>query len=818
MDSTLKESGTRNVISGPRQQAILFADLVSYSQHMADDEAETLRFMQSCFDLFGRYCAHHAGHVVKTTGDGILALFDNCQDAVDFALDAQSRIEVDTADHAFRIGIHVGKVELTQGDVFGHAVNVAARLEPLAQPGGVCVSRDVIVELNEATEFKFLPLGPQRLYHLPGTYEPFQYDGGAALPGKGEGRHVLHVSVIGGLELHAGGTLHAKPVTQDARVLLAYLALAPSHSEAVGRLGALLQPDAAPDLARDATERALKSLKKTIGKALMVKDDVASLNPDLVQTDIGRIIRNAARGQLDDKLLTGGDWTQRILSGLGEGNSAIASWLALMRSDVGEQLVSILEIEMQRVESETDPAIRGITQSILNIEPCHEGAARRLMCNLRGSGNVAASIRVYDRLAQNLSTRFGLVPSPETEAAARGEAQLITSLRNDLAPLRIQVRDFKGQSEAKHDQLGSFRSEIISGLSRFRSWAVVEGDQGERSEARSDYVLNAGQSTEDACATLTLSAAATGRIVWSEDLDIGAEQISSSRQQAVSRIAAMFEMYVSTDRAGTGGTNANHAVVDDWLRGERLLTYWTKSSFAQAIGMFEDIIERAPEFAPAYASLASALNVLHVVRPRLRRDPSIAKRALEASDMAVGLDPLDARNRLALAWSSALKGNFDRAALNMDMAERLNPHSPRTLASCAMGFSFLGEHERAARVLEHCLDSAPVLLDYQWCYATSVRFLGGDDAGALQAAARSDDRIIDNPGWTAAAFARLGQSGEARTAFDKLVEDVTAVWDGDTPPTPLDVRDWFVTAYPIRHPSDRAVLEEALSVAMQSDC
>ncbi|MFC6585144.1 tetratricopeptide repeat protein [Sulfitobacter aestuariivivens] len=342
----------------------------------------------------------------------------------------------------------------------------------------------------------------------------------------------------------------------------------------------------------------------------------------------------------------------------------------------------------------------------------------------------------------------------------------------------------------------------------------MEGDQGDLSDATSDYLLSASQTSETAPATLTLSAADTGRIVWSEDLDIGAEQMPSSRAQAVSRIAAMFEMYISTDRAGADTRGTDHAIVDDWLKGERLLTQWTKRAFDIAIAKFEDIIGRAPEFAPAHASLASALNVLHVVRPGLQRNRASAKRALDASDIAVELDPLDARNRLALAWSSALKGNFDRAALNMDMAERLNPHSPRTLASCAMGFSFLGEHERAAHVLQHCLDCAPVLLDYQWCYAASVLFLGGDDEGALRAAARSDDRIIDNPGWTAAALARLGRTNEARASFDQLVEDVSAVWDGDTAPTPEMVRDWFVSAYPIRYKAERTALEKALNAAM----
>lgn len=815
MIGALDKRDSRPVRIAPTRRTILFADLVSYSHHVARDEAETLRFMQACFVLFGESSRRHDGRVVKTTGDGILALFGGAQDAVDFAIEVQSHVDTLSGDHAFRIGINTGLVELTNGDVFGHAVNVAARLEPLARPGGICASREVVMDLSDATRLKFDSLGPQRLYNLPGTYEPFQFDGGSDAPGRGGGRDVLHLSVVGGLELHARGASHPLPASRDAKLLLAYLAMAPSHSEAVGRLSALLRPDASPAKAREATQRALAMLGEAIGGNLVLNDEVVSLKPGHVQTDVGRIVRNAARGRLDELLLVEGDWVPRILASFGEVNSAVTSWLALVRSDVREQLVFVLETELNRIEDDADAAIRGIAQAILNIEPCHEGAARRLMGFLSATGNVAAAIRVYDRLAQNLSVRYGLSPRPETLAATRGEPRSAPNLRNPLAPLRIQVREFEAQGEDMHARLAAFRSEIISGLSRFRSWSVVEGDQGEVSETNSDYVLKAHQPAGRACATLSLCAAESGRIVWSEDLDIGAEQMSRSRLQAVSRIAAMFEMYVPTDRAGKAGTRAHHAIVDDWLKGERLLTKWTKQAFEQGIDRFRDIIERAPEFAPAHASLASALNVLHVVRPGLVRDASMARRALDASNIAVELDPLDARNRLALAWSAALRGNFDRAALNMDMAERLNPHSPRTLASCAMGFSFLGEHKRAARVLEHCLACAPVLLDYQWCYAASVRFMGGDDLGALQAAARADDRIIDNPGWTAAALARLGRRDEAQRAFNKLVRDVSAVWDGNAPPTRTDVRDWFVNAYPIWHVSERSALADALSEAMQ---
>lgn len=808
------DSGT-DVKSGWR--TVLLADLVSYSHHMAEDEAATLKFMDICFETFGQLCEQHGGRLVKTMGDGILGLFEDAAEAVAFALGFQGFVAGQTEVYAFRIGINTGEVELRRGDVFGHVVNVAARLESVSDPGGLCISRAVLHELDEEVSRRFTTMGPQRLYNLPGTFELYQFDHQARAPGKGASRDIIHLSIMEQFAMHANGTSIDLPETEAGRVLLAYLALAPNQSEALGRLGALLEPDGLPQMARAAVDAALADLRASLGPALTLKGDVASLRSDAVQTDVQGFLRMAGRGYVDDKLCSGRDWVQRLLSDLdGMDNPAVTAWLALVRSDVREQAVSVLETELWRIESDEDTRIRRIARAILDIEPCHEGAAQRLMINLRSTGNLPGAMRVFEQLSAHLVARFGIEPRMETRAAAMGRGRPNRQTRNDPTPLRIQVLDFEGPSPDAVARLSSFRSEIVAGLSRFRSWSVVEGDQGAVRTTRADYALSAVQRQGDGHVTLTLSAADTDRVVWSEDLNISAEAMTSSRQQAVGRIAATFELYVSTDRAAASGPAHEESIVDEWLRGEQLLTRWTKQAFEQATTLFEDLIARAPDFAPAHASLASALNVLHVVRPGMRRSAPMTRKALDASNTAVGLDPLDARNRLALAWCSALKGNFDRAALNMDMAERLNPNSPRTLMSCAMGFSFLGEHDRATQVLEHCLRCAPMLLDYQWSYAASIRFLAGDDESAIQAAARSDDRIIDTPGWTAAALARLGRLDEARAHFDRLVEDVTVVWDAATPPTREDVRDWFVSAYPIWHAAERAALGDALSAAMQA--
>ena len=146
----------------------------------------------------------------------------------------------------------------------------------------------------------------------------------------------------------------------------------------------------------------------------------------------------------------------------------------------------------------------------------------------------------------------------------------------------------------------------------------------------------------------------------------------------------------------------------------------------------------------------------------------------------------------------------------------LNPYSPQTTISAAMGYSFLGDQQRALAHLDAAISRTPMLRPHQWCYAAAVRFLAGDDAGAVAAARASGDQIADNQGWLAAALARQGRTAEAQAAFSLLMETLAPLWDSEVPIDRESVHRWFVGAYPIREQRDRDALSEALRQAMPS--
>ncbi len=154
--------------------AILAADVVGFSRLAGADEDRTLARLRALrSDLVDPTIAIHAGRVVKRTGDGALVEFRSVVDAVRCAIEVQSGMVERNAGVPqdrrieFRIGIHVGDVvEESDGDLMGDGVNIAARLEGVAMPGGVCLSEDAYRQVRARLELAVSDLGPVMLKNI----------------------------------------------------------------------------------------------------------------------------------------------------------------------------------------------------------------------------------------------------------------------------------------------------------------------------------------------------------------------------------------------------------------------------------------------------------------------------------------------------------------------------------------------------------------------------------------------------------------------------------------------------------------------------
>src|SRR5262249_42152544 len=161
-------------MSRPRRlAAILAADVAGYSRLIGADEGGTLERLRTLRrELLDPKIAEHRGRLVKTTGDGLLVEFGSVVDALHCAVEVQremtrrntgvpsdSRIE-------FRIGINMGDIVVEDGDIFGDGVNVAARLEALADAGGICVAARVQEDAAGKLDLVFDDIGEQRLKNI----------------------------------------------------------------------------------------------------------------------------------------------------------------------------------------------------------------------------------------------------------------------------------------------------------------------------------------------------------------------------------------------------------------------------------------------------------------------------------------------------------------------------------------------------------------------------------------------------------------------------------------------------------------------------
>src|ERR1700757_3772922 len=156
-----------------RLAAILAADVVGYSRLMgADEEGTHERFKAHLVELIDPKIAEHHGRIVKTTGDGLLVEFASVVDAVRCGAEVQRGMidrEPEVPDERqirFRIGINLGDVIAEGGDIFGDGVNVAARLEALAEPGGICISRMVRDQIRDKLPFVLEDRGEQSVKNI----------------------------------------------------------------------------------------------------------------------------------------------------------------------------------------------------------------------------------------------------------------------------------------------------------------------------------------------------------------------------------------------------------------------------------------------------------------------------------------------------------------------------------------------------------------------------------------------------------------------------------------------------------------------------
>src|SRR5919201_444955 len=160
--------------------AILSADVAGFSRLMSEDEAGTVRTLGTCRNLVADVIARHRGRIVDMPGDNVLAEFASAVDAVQAAAAMQAQLTECNAAlpqgrrMSFRIGVNLGDVIEEDGRIYGDGVNITARIEALAEPGGICVSGKVADEVRRKLDLEFDDLGERELKNITAPVRVFR--------------------------------------------------------------------------------------------------------------------------------------------------------------------------------------------------------------------------------------------------------------------------------------------------------------------------------------------------------------------------------------------------------------------------------------------------------------------------------------------------------------------------------------------------------------------------------------------------------------------------------------------------------------------
>jgi DNA-binding SARP family transcriptional activator/TolB-like protein len=637
---------------------------------------------------------------------------------------------------------------------------------------------------------------------------------------------------------------------RKARALLAYLALTDGRQETRERLVGLLWSESDEAKARASLRQLLHELGEDFEAAGFNGFDRGlqriALDGGSLEVDAWSLLDMAQAGKVHRSLIDQPLMSDSYLRDLDDLDPAFAVWAKARRQGFHDHLVACLEAILQSTSER--PTRREAAQAILNLDPTHENACRVFMRLSAESGDPAAAQRAYKALWEILDEEYDAEPSSETVA-------LIAEIKQGRigpSPAPAKVSDIFPQPEPQRELSGvrfnadarvalliepfsingigpdsmhlaeGFRHDLVACLIRFREWFVVS-DSRMSAEQLADGRVTAAycvaatvyQAGEAMSLVLTLRELESGIHIWSDRFALTLSSWFDSQQKIVRQIAISLNVQVSMGRLHriSGEPVVALAVYDLWLRGQAALNRFSAGNWKIAAQMFTDALQRAPDFAPGYSSLAQMNNIAHFVHPGVQRAPENEQRTLELAQKAVALDPMDSRSQLALGWSLAMAKSYKQAAMHMELARHLNPSDSWTLISSGLCVGYCGDKSLAADLAAQSLSLTLAPSRLHWAYQVQIAYLRGEYTEAVEAADRAQDVMLGMIAWRAAALAHLGDKSAARETARRFMNIVRSSWVGEGPPTDEAIGRWLLHMFPIRNAADWDRLRDGVAAA-----
>ncbi len=661
----------------------------------------------------------------------------------------------------------------------------------------------------------------------------------------------LSVSVLGGVSVHFGGR-EIKLNNRKDQAVLAFLALegaSCSRDELIARLWS----NAPESKARASLRQTLYILNRELTTCgyggLAVERFTVEIDPRTLQLDMHEVLRTAEVEHNAHPLLLGtAGLSETLLAGYDHLDPSFQDWLRAKRQILHDRIVRGLENGLRDEASNSSQKIP-LAQAILNLDATHEEACRALMRARAEAGDISGALKAYKALWDLLDADYDMEPSGATQqlVADIKSGALETALPREQAQpkpvarttgkiaLAIEAFGVDGVSDEKVYLVHGFRHHLAASLVKFREWYVTDrvGQRGsmaraieaEQSEAllpvSSHYNIQATAFQTDTALklVLTLKQGKDDIYLWSHTFELGLERWFDTQQNAVRHIATALNVNISQERLNllSAQPDVSLDAYDRWLRGQATIIGFRTDKWESAEELFRDTIHAAPNFSPAYSSLAQINNLIHIVQPGVYRSRDREQETIELGRMAVRLDPLDSRAHLCLGWAYMMAKQYDHAPTQFDLACELNESDPWTAISASLAHAFIGVPARAQELAARSLDLSLVPSRTVWGYEATSCFMRADYAGCIESARRASDVILNLPAWTAAAMFHLGRHDEAREEAQRLVDRVRPLWKGAQPATDTAITNWVLHLFPIAGRSDWERLRDGLAGAGLAD-
>ncbi len=638
-------------------------------------------------------------------------------------------------------------------------------------------------------------------------------------------RGALQIDLIGGVVVRSQTSL-VEISNSKAKALLAYLCLAPSGRRSRDVIAELLWDSSDPVRAGNSLRQTLKKLRDNLEFAapevLLTPPRELRLVAEAILVDCEQMLAEIAGGSVPARLLTQRSPADDMMMGLDGLSGEFDQFLRTERSRFHDRLVEALRNLLAR--SAADSEVHGdAARALRNVEPTDEVAARRLMQWLWSRGEPFAATKVYYEFCAALDEldadaepsaetnellrriKLGLVDPAEQPAPNGGEQA------GRLPTVAVETVATGGLDPSVGRLAMSFRLDLVAAMSRFREWFIVDRSSADK---KSDYTIECHVSPDLTFVAL-LRSEANGRYLWSETVELSFETWRTSQNRIIRNAASAVDVSISSDRilAATTGGPSTRPAFDDWIYARSLIGVWRPDAFDKAIAIIERLLERERDFAQAHAEIAALMNSRHLFKPGLLPEAEAMMRAQRHAEIAVALDPLDAKARRALAWSHLMQRRFESAEREFSEAIALNLSEPLTQLSCALGLAYCENHALAAQGLALARDLQTQPPPFLRGYIATQLVLAGRDEEALAEIEAASGAIANLHGWEAIARQRLGDGAGAKAAATRFLALSRANWAGPAAPDPARLVAWFCESFPLRSEGTRSGLRAALAGA-----